>query len=129
VTATTTAVVVRRAVWPLLAGLVVVGLLFVGVFPTRAWLSQRDAIGDASERLTVLREQNEALEGRVRVLGTDEEIERLAREQYNLVRPGEEAYALLPPAAPTTAAPGDDWTRRVVDNVARIRGEDPLAPR
>ena len=27
------------------------------------------------------------------------EAERLAREQYNLVKPGEQAYAVLPPPA------------------------------
>jgi cell division protein FtsB len=38
------------------------------------------------------------------VLHTDAAIERLAREQYNLVKPGEEAYAILParPAPSTT---------------------------
>ena len=32
-------------------------------------------------------------------LSTDAEIERLARQWYNLVFPGEEAYAVLPPPA------------------------------
>lgn len=45
---------------------------------------------------------------------TDAEIERLAREQYNLVRPGEEAYAILPGPAdrPTSIAPPPVGLRR-----------------
>ena len=38
-------------------------------------------------------------------LKTDEEVERLAREQYNLVRPGEESYAILPPPPPKVELP------------------------
>ena len=37
-------------------------------------------------------------------LRSDEEIERLAR-QYNLVKPGEESYFLLPQPTATTVAP------------------------
>ena len=95
---------IRRAVWPVLITVVLVGFLFVGVFPTRTWMTQQQSIADAEEQLRVLEEQNVLLEQRVAALHDDEEIERLAREQYNLVRPGEEAYALLPPASTDTPA-------------------------
>lgn len=95
----------RRRVGRLLTvGLVTVVSVLVlafGVFPTRTLLSQREALARTEERLEVLRDQNRRLEDRVELLQTDEEIERLAREQYNLVRPGEEVYAILP-------APEDD---------------------
>ena len=120
----------RRAVWPVLVTVVLVGFLFVAVFPTRAWVSQQRSIGDAEEQLDVLQEQNGLLEERIAALHDDEEIERLAREQYNLVRPGEEAYAVLPPAptdSPATipadaaeeAETGDDpsLVEKVVDFV------------
>jgi len=89
---------IGRAVWPVLVTVALVGLLFVAVFPTRTWLAQNQSIAAAEEQLEVLEEQNVLLEERVSALHEDEEIERLAREQYNLVRPGEEAYAVLPPA-------------------------------
>ena len=76
----------------------------VGVFPTRSFLDQRPDVGATKERLDVLREQNEALSERIEALSTPEEIERLAREQYNLVHPGEEAYAVLPGAAAAAVA-------------------------
>lgn len=98
----------RRALWPLLGSIVLVGVLFIGVFPTRTYLAQRASISRAEKQLEVLGEQNEALAARARELQRDSEIERLAREQYNLVLPGEEAYAVLPPPAtegPAPAAP------------------------
>lgn len=99
----------RRAFPPTAAFVVLVGFLFVAVFPTRTWLAQRQAISAEEDRLRVLTEQNRTLAARVQELQTDAEIERLAREQYNLVRPGEEAYAILPapgePAAPEPVPP------------------------
>ena len=53
----------------------------------------------------MLRAQNDAYEERIERLQTDEEIERLAREQYNLVFPGEEAYAVLPAPLPELDLP------------------------
>lgn len=96
----------RRAVWPLLGSVVLVGVLFTAVFPTRTYLAQRASISRAEEQLAVLGEQNAALQARAEELQSDAEIERLAREQYNLVKPGEEAYAVLPP--PAEEAPAAD---------------------
>lgn len=86
-------------------GACLVGALAVGVFPTRSYLDQRSDTAESQARLAVLREQNEALEGRIDALATDAEIERLAREQYNLVAPGEEAYAVLPAPLPPLDLP------------------------
>jgi len=80
-------------------------LLIVGVFPTRTYLHQQDQISAEGVRVQVLTAENEKLSAKVEQLHTDAEIERLAREQYNLVRPGEEAYAILPgPADPQPEA-------------------------
>ena len=115
----------KRAFLPTAALVALVGFLFVAVFPTRTWLAQRDAIAAEEERLQVLTDQNRRLAARVQELQTDAEVERLAREQYNLVRPGEEAYAILP--APGDAPPAaeaeagaedggrtDPWWRRAL---------------
>ena len=109
----------RRALWPLLASVVLVGVLFAGVFPTRTYLAQRASISHAEKQLRVLGEQNADLERRAGELRTDAEIERLAREQYNLVKPGEEAYAVLPPPveapAETPAPEPEEEDRNVVE--------------
>ena len=99
----------KRA-WPLVAVVAVVGLVFLAVFPTRTYLSQRRDLGNTERRLAVLSGQNKELSARVARLNTEAEIERLAREQYNLVRPGEEAFAILPPPGPPTL--GNDEERR-----------------
>ncbi len=100
----------RRA-WLLVVSVAVVGLLFLAVFPTRTYLAQRRDLSATERRLAVLSKQNKELSQRVDRLNTDAEIERLAREQYNLVRPGEEAYAILPPAAPSVPEPVGDASR------------------
>lgn len=94
----------RRGLWFALGGLAFVVVSLLTVFPTRTYLGQRSDLNSARERLEILEQQNAQLEKRIDVLHTDEEIERLAREQYNLVRPGEEAYAILPSREPADAA-------------------------
>jgi cell division protein FtsB len=76
------------------------------VFPTRSYLAQRNAVNDARNDVQVLQEQNRRLQEEADRLETPEEIERLAREEFQMVYPGERAYAVLPaPAATTTTAP------------------------
>jgi Septum formation initiator len=86
-------------------GAALCGLLAFAVFPTSTYLDQRSKTAEAEERLDVLRDQNAAYEERIERLRTVEEIERLAREQYNLVFPGEEAYAVLPAPLPELDLP------------------------
>ena len=98
----------RRVGWPLLGSLALVSVLLVGVFPTRTYLSQRTAIDQRQAQLDLLTEEVTELEGRMDDLSTDEAIERLAREEYSLVYPGEEAYAILTPPVPLPDLP-DGW--------------------
>jgi hypothetical protein len=86
-------------------GAALCGVLAVAVFPTSTYLDQRSDTAEAEQRLEVLRTQNEAYEEQIARLQTAEEIERLAREQYNLVFPGEEAYAILPAPLPDLDLP------------------------
>jgi len=97
---------VSRLLIGLVVSAVVAAALAFGVFPTRAYLDQRDELATSARRVEVLETSAAALQQRVDELDTDAEIERLAREQHNLIRPGEEAFALLPSAA--TAAEPDD---------------------
>ncbi|MET0902458.1 MAG: septum formation initiator family protein [Acidimicrobiales bacterium] len=86
-------------------GAALCAVLAFAVFPTSTYLDQRADTSEAEERLAVLRTQNTAYEERIERLQTVEEIERLAREQYNLVFPGEEAYAVLPAPLPELDLP------------------------
>ncbi len=96
--------VARVAAWVVgvLAALVV---LAVFVFPTRTYLDQRRQINAAGRELSVLDQQNAQLAAEARKLQTSAEIERIAREQYHLVRPGEHAFVILPAPTPPTTAP------------------------
>ena len=97
----------RRRLWVVLVTLAFIGVLFLAVFPSRTFLAQRASLSRAEDQLAVLSEQNSLLEERARLLRDDDEIERLAREEYHLVRPGEEAYVVLPSPEPQPAAPAD----------------------
>jgi cell division protein FtsB len=94
-----------KRTWLLVGGLALVGVLFVAVFPARTYLDQHRQRQEVLTRMKATDAKNKALEKRIATLHTDAEVERLAREQYNLVRPGEEAYAILPtrPATPPPA--------------------------
>jgi cell division protein FtsB len=75
------------------------------VFPTRSYLAQQRQVRDARHSVQVLREQNAKLAREAQRLQTDREIENLARSQFNMVLPGEEAYNVVPPeGSPTTTA-------------------------
>jgi cell division protein FtsB len=93
----------------LVGTLATVVVLFIAVFPARTYLDQHRQRQQAVAGIKSTEAGNKALEQRIRTLHTDAEVERLAREQYNLVRPGEEAYAILPtrppPAPPPRPAP------------------------
>jgi cell division protein FtsB len=79
-----------------MAGFVVIAFLFVFAFPTRTWLDQRSELSQEQQRLELLQTENAKLEARAAELQTDAEVERIAREQFDMVRPGEDAYAILP---------------------------------
>jgi len=85
-----------------LLGLAFVGLLFVFVYPTRTYLQQRNQIRAAQQHLTQLNRDTARLERQSHQLQTDTAVERIAREQYGLVKPGETPYVIVPTAPPTT---------------------------
>ena len=95
----------RAQAWLLVSVTALVGVLLLAGFPARAWLAQRGERERVAATVHDLTAENRRLEERVRRLETDAEIERLAREDYNLVRPGEEAFAILPGASPTPPVP------------------------
>ena len=95
----------RRVIVTIGLGLALVAFMFAFVLPTQTYLSQRDQIGRAEERLDVIRRETAELQADTERLRGDAEVERIAREQYGLVRPGETSYVIVPETTPTTAAP------------------------
>ena len=87
-----------------------VAFLFVFVFPTRSYLSQRSQVNRAQHDLAILREQNKTLATEASRLHTNAEIERIARERYNMARPGEWLFNIVPTSPSTTVNPSTSTT-------------------
>ena len=100
----------RRAIPRWLASLAVLGIVVVVamVFGSAYWDTyqiKREAGRLARER-DDLRRQNAQLREEIRLLNTPEYVERIAREQLGLVKPGEVAVILVAPSpAPAPAEP------------------------
>jgi len=88
----------------LLLGLALVAVLFAFVYPTRTYLHQHRELNAAERQLQVLHDTTKSLEHDSAKLQSDAEVERRAREDYGLVRPGETPYVLVP-SPPTTWVP------------------------
>jgi cell division protein FtsB len=87
------------------AAVATMAVLAAYVFPTRTWLDQRAALAETSAQLEALDAERDALRARLAELDSDAEIELIARSQYGLVKPGEEAYAVLPAPEPPIELP------------------------
>ena len=113
-----------------MAAAALAGVSALAIFPARTYRAQLRHRADLETELRALTAQSRALEQRTRLLESDEEIERLARSEYGMVRPGEEAYTILPAApelAPPSPAPGPaeqrpapSWWRRQWTRLASI---------
>ena len=95
-------VMVGKTVWMFALAAVLLIALFIGVFPTRAFLDQREAISQAEADLEATREQIAILEDRIDDFDDRQSVARIARERFSLVFPGEELYRLS--ARPDSAA-------------------------
>jgi cell division protein FtsB len=103
----------------LAVSVVFVGFLLVGVFPTRTWLAQRDELGQRQAELEAIRAEESDLEDQIDTLQDPEEIERIAREEYGMVKPGEKPYRMLPAPEEPVDLPetwpftgAEDWLNR-----------------
>ena len=98
----------RRHPWLAVALLALLGVLGLGAFPARAYLDQLHQRDELARQVGELALANGKLAAEKDRLGTDDAIEQLARERYQLVRPGEEAYTILPDGSgdgPASATP------------------------
>ncbi len=87
-----------------IAATIAVLVLFAFVFPFRAWLVQRREVERARQQLSTLDAQNRYLQQESNLLQTPAEIDRLARARFHMVRPGEDAYAVVPGTTPSHGA-------------------------
>ena len=89
----------RKLVLPTLLGLAFYYALFGGEYSLLELRSARSEIKAQEEELTLLREENEYLRARADSLEHDSAtIEKLAREQFGMIREGEVLYRLTEPS-------------------------------
>jgi cell division protein FtsB len=112
--------------WLVLAVLALVGVLFLAGLPARAYVAQRRERTEVAARVEALAAENRDLAAREGRLQTDAEIERLARQHYNLVRPGEEVFAIIaaprpaPAPAPPPPEPRPGWWQRAFRSLTGV---------
>lgn len=99
---------IRRMITPVLLAVAVVAAVSILVVPVRSHMSRTAEIGAAEELLTDLVATNEADSARLSALRTDDEVERVARRDFGLAKPGEEIYHVLAPPADPPRVP-DGW--------------------
>jgi cell division protein FtsB len=83
-------------------GLVVGALALTGVAPARQAFRQHEQVGELQARVDALKERNTELTGRLNRLSDVAYMEKLAREQLGVVRPGETSYVVVPAPPPAT---------------------------
>ncbi len=96
---------IGRVLRPLLLLAAALAVLAYFVFPTRTYQDQRVALAEIEANVEAIRAENDRLAERVNRLQTPEEIERIARQDFGLIYPGEEVYAILPLPAESLALP------------------------
>jgi cell division protein FtsB len=94
----------RRTRFLLLGSVVLAAGILVAWFPAGALYRQHASLAASHSQLQELKQQDAALTQEQKQLSSSSEISRIARQQYQLVSPGQQAYEVLPPAGSATAA-------------------------
>lgn len=95
----------RRIPVGLLLLLVVLAVVFAGVFPFRQMIAQERQVDLARAKHDALVSENRLLRDEIGVLESPQEVERIAREQYGLVNPGEVSFHVVTPPGEGVAGP------------------------
>jgi cell division protein FtsB len=102
--------------------LAALAITMAGIFPFRQMLAQSRQVENTRLQYETLAAENARLEEEAEVLQTPLEIERIAREQYGLVRPGESALRAVPaegtvadPQPLVTTAEARPWYQKLWD--------------
>ena len=104
----------RRARLAFVGAIVASAIVIFAWFPAGSLLSQRSNLQGTESEINALHAQDAALAQENKNLSDSGEIGRIAREQYELVSPGQQAYEVLPPSGATSTGtpyagdPGSD---------------------
>ncbi len=98
--------ILRRLGYISIIAVSLLSLMLLGIIPIQEWFEVRDTKNDLLLELAEIEEQNESYRVSIDALKTDDEIERIARSEYNLVKPHEEAYYVIPISSEDIEIPG-----------------------
>ncbi len=98
----------RRARIVLVCAVVVSLVIALRSLPSGNPISARHSVQAVANQLARVHKQEAALRQEEKNLGTSQEVERLAHQQYGLVAPGQKEYVILPAgrSAPTGGSGG-----------------------
>lgn len=123
----------RSAAWLAVLLIVALAITLAGIFPFRQLLAQQRQVESTEAKLEALVMENERLAEEAELLQTQPEIERVAREELGLVRPGETGYRVEvpptreePPSEVPSVQPVDD--RTIVEKIWDFLTGRDLAP-
>lgn len=97
--------VTQRLVMPL-AVVTAVGMIVVW-FPFSTLLSQRTQMNGVAQQIALLHQQGHVLQVQQKALSTAQATEELARQEYQLVQPGQRLIQVLNNGDGTAGDPGD----------------------
>ena len=98
--------ILRRLGYASIIAISLLSLMLLGIIPIQEWFEVRDTKNDLLLELSEIEELNESYRVSIDALKTDDEIERIARSEYNLVKPHEEAYYVIPISSEDIEIPG-----------------------
>ena len=100
----------RRRRIPLAVGTLVALAVLGTSFPLSALLSQRGQLSATAAQLHTLTSENQLLTEQQQQLDSKAEIDRLARQDYQMVLPGQTLYDVLPPSGLSSSTPNSPLT-------------------
>lgn len=74
------------------------GAMYLFVSPLRTYLAQERQVRQVERTIAVVGAQNAKLSAEKKLLQRTSYVDQLARADYGYVRPGQQAYEVLPPA-------------------------------
>jgi cell division protein FtsB len=111
-------------VWPVLVSILFIGVLFVAVFPSQTYFSQRASAEEKSDVLAELEARNAELEEQIDQLNDLGYLELEARRQFGFVFPGQESYGIVTPPNEPVDLPST-WPFNQLEERVEQSDEDP----
>ncbi len=113
----------RLIFWVGIPLVVLAGFASLLIVPTKSYLNQKKQYSESVTKRDAVRAANAHLDDQITALQTDEEIVRIARARYNLVRNGDQVMAVLPSPVPFPLP--NEWPYTLLQDIVTVRLQYP----